>query len=175
MCMCMCIYSMYISLILGTGYWVIVFKESTPRKERYLWWSYVFIEHFMAFNINTTRKMHKSHITTTLDSIHPNQPSLEKKNAPPFSLRSLGPDSNACSLITVNQTFCISRRRHGRSESVMKTVNSIIAYVTNYVICAYPARTWLNFASIFTDQSSAREIILTVALSTRGNEFRCVV
>ena len=64
-----------------------------------------------------------------------------------------------CVFFIVNQTCHIARRR---SESVMKTVNRIIAHVTNYVICAYPARKWLNFASIFTDHSSAREIILTL-------------
>ena len=64
-----------------------------------------------------------------------------------------------CVFFIVNQTCHIARRR---SESVMKTVNRIIAHVTNYVICAYPARKWLNFALIFTDHSSAREIILTL-------------
>ena len=64
-----------------------------------------------------------------------------------------------CVFFIVNQTCHIARRR---SESVMKTVNRIIAHVINYVICAYPARKWLNFASIFTDHSSAREIILTL-------------
>ena len=117
----------------------------------------MFIEHFMAFNINTTRKMHKiaHHHNTWLNS--PHQPSLEK-HAPPFCLQSLGPDSNACSLLWI---------KHATSRDVVanrwwKTVNRIIAHVTNYVICAYPARKWLNFASIFTDHSSAREIIWTL-------------
>ena len=64
-----------------------------------------------------------------------------------------------CVFFIVNKTCHIAIRR---SESVMKAVNRIIAHVTNYVICAYPARKWLNFASIFTDHSSAREIILTL-------------
>ena len=68
-------------------------------------------------------------------------------------------------------------RETSRSESVMKTVNRIIAHVTNYVICAYPARKWLNFASIFTDHSSAREIILTLhchQAATHLDTFACV-
>ena len=84
-----------------------------------------------------------------------------------------GPDSNACSLLWI---------KHATSRDVVTAkclwklqVNSIIAHVTKYVICAYPARKWLNFASIFTDHSSAREIILTIALSSSGNKFRYVV
>ena len=64
-----------------------------------------------------------------------------------------------CVFFIVNKTCHIARRRN---ESVMKTVNWIITHVTNYVICAYPARKWFNLASIFTDHSSAREIILTL-------------
>ena len=78
-----------------------------------------------------------------------------------------------CVFFIVNQTCHIARRR---SESVMKTVNRIIAHVTNYVICAYPARKWLNFALIFTDHSSAREIISTLHRHQAATnlDFACV-
>ena len=127
------------------------------EKKRYLQRSYVFIEHFMAFNINATRKLHKiaHHHNTWLNS--PHQPSLEKKRT--AILFTVARARFKCVFFIVNQTCHIARRR---SESVMKTVNRIIAHVTNYVICAYPARKWLNFASIFTDHSSAREVILTL-------------
>ena len=99
----------------------------------------------------------KSHITTTLDSIHPTSRRWKKKRT--AILFTVARARFNCVFFIVNQTCHIARRR---SESVMKTVNRIIAHVTNYVICAYPARKWLNFASIFTDHSSAREIILTL-------------
>ena len=124
--------------------------EKKPQKQRYLRRSYVFIEHFMAFNINTLRKMHKTahHHNTRLNS--PHQPSL-KKNAPPFCLRSLINARFKCVFFIVNKTCCVSRRR---SESAMKTVNAIIAHVTNYVICTYPTRTWLNIHRPFVSQGN---------------------
>ena len=65
-----------------TRTWVGAVTQDIPyttRKKRYLQRSYVFIEHFMAFNINATRKLHKiaHHHNTWLNS--PHQPSLEKK------------------------------------------------------------------------------------------------
>ena len=109
----------------------------------------MFIKHFMAFNINITRKMHKIgyHHNTRLNS--PNQPSLKKN--PTAILFTVARARFKCLFFIVNKTCHISRRR---SESLMKTVNSIIAHVTNYVICSYPTRKLLNFASIFTDRSS---------------------
>ena len=105
----------------------------------------------------------KSHITTTLDSIHPTSSRWKKCTAILFTVARA---RFKCMTSLVNKTCNISRRR---SKSVVKTVNSIIAHVTNCVICTYPARKWLNFASIFTDHSSARE------LSSSGNKFRYVV
>ena len=93
----------FASCVARTRTWVGAVTQDIPyttRKKIYLQRSYVFIEHFMAFNINATRKLHKiaHHHNTWLNS--PHQPSLAK-NAPPFCLRSLGQDSNACSLLWI--------------------------------------------------------------------------
>ena len=152
----------FASCVARTRTWVGAVTQDIPyttRKKRYLQRSYVFIEHFMAFNINATRKLHKiaHHHNTWLNS--PHQPSLSWKKNRTAILFTVARARFKCVFFIVNQACHIARRR---SESVMKTVNRIIAHVTNYVICAYPARKWLNFASIFTDHSSAREIILTL-------------
>ena len=78
-----------------------------------------------------------------------------------------------CVFFIVNKTCHIARRR---SESVMKTVNWIIAHVTNYVICAYifckkMTQFRVNILRPFVSQGNHFD----VALSSSGNKFRYVL
>ena len=127
----------------------------------------------MVFNINTTRKMHKiaHHQNTRLNS--PHQPSLEK-NAPPFCLRSLGPDSNAYSLLWIKHVTSrdvVANRSRGIGHENCQLDHCTCNKLCDMLIsCKKILRQYSQ-----TIRHAAREIILTVALSSSGNKFRCTL
>ena len=157
------------SIIFVILYWLMVIKEYTTRKKRYLRRSYVFIEHFMAFNINTTGKMHKiaHHHNTWLNS--PHQPSLEK-HAPPFCLRSLGPDSNACSLLWIKHATSRDVAQRIGDENCQQDHCTCNKLCDMRISCKKMTQFRVNIHRPFVSQGNHFD----VALSSSCNTFRYI-